>query len=145
MKTTDPPIIVTQVFQNNVKDVWYAITNVSIMRKWFFEHIENFEPKVGFKTAFTIHLKEQSFTQLWKITEVIPYQKITYNWRYKEFGGDSLVTFELTDNQSTTVLRLSTEILKDFPDNIPEFKWESGLKGWEYFIKESLKKYLEQN
>jgi len=37
---------------------------------------------------------------------------------------------------------LSTEVLEDYPDDIPEFKRESGLGGWNYFIKDRLYNYL---
>jgi len=33
-------------------------------------------------------------------------------------------------------------VLEDFPQDIPEFKRESGLAGWTYLILESLQKYL---
>jgi hypothetical protein len=33
---------------------------------------------------------------------------------------------------------------EDFMDGIPEFKRESGLAGWEYFLNKSLKDYLEK-
>jgi len=31
-----------------------------------------------------------------------------------------------------------------FPDDIPEFKRESGVEGWNYLIKKSLKAFLEK-
>jgi len=40
------------------------------------------------------------------------------------------------------MLRLSTRILEDFPDEIPEFTREGGLAGWTYLIQQSLLEYL---
>jgi hypothetical protein len=34
--------------------------------------------------------------------------------------------------------------LQSFPGHIPEFKRESCLAGWQYFIRERLKKFLEK-
>ncbi len=34
--------------------------------------------------------------------------------------------------------------VEKFPDNIPEFKRESDVAGWNYFIKDSLKEFLEE-
>lgn len=33
--------------------------------------------------------------------------------------------------------------IEDFPEGVPEFKRESGLQGWNFFIVQRLKNYLE--
>ncbi len=142
MKTTDPPIIVEQVFKRSAAVVWQAITNVDQMTQWFFKDIPDFIPKVGFKTQFNVQTPNRDFLHLWTITEVIPLQKIVCNWKYKDYAGDSYVTFELFESQDQTKLVLTTTVTEDFDDTIEEFKYESGLAGWNYFIKESLKHFL---
>ena len=142
MKTTDPPIIVEQVFNRSAAVVWQAITNVDQMTQWFFKDIPDFIPKVGFKTQFNVQTPNRDFLHLWTITEVIPLQKIVCNWKYKDYAGDSYVTFELFESQDQTKLVLTTTVTEDFDDTIEEFKYESGLAGWNYFIKESLKHFL---
>ncbi len=72
-----------------------------------------------------------------------PLKKISYNWKYKNYLGDSNVIFELFKKHEHTLLRLTTVILEDFPDEIPEFTRESCLGGWNYFITKSLKNYLD--
>jgi len=37
---------------------------------------------------------------------------------------------------------LTCEVVEDFDDNIEEFKRESGIEGWNYFIKNRLKEFL---
>ena len=142
MKTTDPPIIVEQVFNRSAAVVWQAITNVDQMTQWFFKDIPDYIPKVGFKTQFNLQTPNRDFLHLWTITEVIPLQKIVCNWKYKDYAGDSYVTFELFESQDQTKLVLTTTVTEDFDDSIEEFKYESGLVGWNYFIKESLKYFL---
>jgi uncharacterized protein YndB with AHSA1/START domain len=142
MKTTDPPIIVEQIFNRSTAVVWQAITNVDQMTQWFFKDIPDFIPKVGFKTQFNVQTPNRDFLHLWTITEVIPLQKIVCNWKYKDYVGDSYVTFELFESQDQTKLVLTTTVTEDFDDTIEEFKYESGLAGWNYFIKESLKHFL---
>ena len=34
--------------------------------------------------------------------------------------------------------------MEDFPDDIPEFKRESDVEGWTFFISKSLKEFLEK-
>ncbi len=63
----------------------------------------------------------------------------TINWRYGGYAGDSLVTFELSEQgDDGTVLRLTHLVTASFPEDVPEFSRESGITGWKYFITESL-------
>lgn len=141
MKITDPPIIIEQEFAVTKERLWQAITDLKEMKQWFFNQILSFEATEGFETQFVVTVGDRSFTHLWKIVEVIPFQKIKYAWRYEEYPGDSRISFELIDEDSLR-LKLTTEIIEDFPSSVPEFTWESGKAGWEYFIKYQLKNYL---
>lgn len=143
MKITEAPIIVEEIFDLPVDHVWSAITDHKEMIQWYFEDIPNFIPEVGFTTWFAVVSQGRTFTHQWEVTEVIPNQRITYNWNYAEYLGDGDVTFELIKKDNTTIIRLSMVIKQDFPDDIPEFKRESCIAGWNYFIKERLKEYLE--
>lgn len=145
MKKTDPPIIVKQRFENSINEVWAALTDVDLMKQWFFDNIVSFKPEVGFATEFVVHNEGRNFTHLWEITEVISNEKIVYNWKYKEYPGDSFVTFELFEGENHVTLTLSTKVAENFPHDIPEFKRESAINGWNYFIKERLKQFLEEN
>ena len=67
-----------------------------------------------------------------------------YNWRYEGYEGNSFVTFHLSEiNSHLTELKLTTKVTEDFPDDIPEFKRESCVGGWNYFIKDRLSEYLK--
>lgn len=143
MTVNSDPIIVEQTFSASVKNVWEAITNVLEMRQWFFNNIESFKPTVGFKTQFTVKSEDRTFTHLWTITEVEPLKKIVYNWKYEEYAGDSFVRFELFQLKNETKIRVTSVVTKSFPTNIPEFKHESCLNGWTYFIKQNLNNFLE--
>lgn len=142
MKVSEPAVIVSQRFELPAETVWKAITNINDMRLWFFDNIPAFKPEVGFKTKFTVKSEDRTFPHLWEVTEVIPFHKIVYNWTYEGYKGDSFVTFQLTETENQTLLTLTTKVVADFPDDIPEFKRESCLTGWSYFIKTSLVSYL---
>jgi uncharacterized protein YndB with AHSA1/START domain len=145
MKTTDQPILVEQLFEVSPTELWKAITQGEQMKHWFFENIETFEPKVGFETRFVVESNQRTFPHQWKIIEVEPLKRITYNWCYEGYDGDSLVTFELTEQGKNTRLVLTHTTTKDFPANIPEFTRESCIGGWNYFIKERLTNYLQSS
>lgn len=142
MKKSDKPIIVEHLFPLPDSAVWKAITDPQEMRQWYFEFLTAFQAQPGFKTQFTISNEGRTFTHLWEITEVIPFKKIACRWEFAEYPGEGLVVFEVFKKEEVTRLRLTSTVIKNFPDDIPEFKRESGVAGWNYFIKERLKEYL---
>ena len=145
MTANSEPIIVEEKYNTSVATLWKSITNVDEMRQWFFENIESFEAEVGFQTKFNVQSPERSFLHLWTITEVEPLKKIVYNWKYGEYTGNSFVHFELFEENKLTVLRVKAIVTESFPTNIPEFEPESCLSGWNYFIKQNLKEFIEKN
>ena len=143
MKKTDPDIIVEQRFKATLDEVWSALTEAEMMREWYFPQLEAFEAKAGFETSFIIKHGGHTFTHEWKVVEAFPPYKLTYKWKYKEFPGDSIVSFELREEQGDVVVLFRDEALEDFPSDIPEFKRESAVAGWDYLLKTCLKTYLE--
>lgn len=141
------PVIVEEHINASVESVWNAITDLETMKLWYFENIDQFKPEVGAKSKFEVNTGERVFTHLWEITEVHPLKLIAYNWRYAEYPGDSVVTFQLWDEDGVgvTKLRLTAKFIDDFPAEIPEFKRESCEAGWRYFIQQRLKNFLELN
>ena len=145
MKNNDEPIIVEQTFNVSIESVWDAITKIDQMRKWYFDNIPSFKPEVGFETQFNVQSQERNFLHIWKVTEVEPMKRITYNWKYENYLGNSFVTFELFKQNNSTKLRLMDKVTESFPQDIPEFLRESGVEGWTFLIKKSLKEFLEKN
>lgn len=143
MKSSDPPVVVAHKFNTSVQKIWNAITVLIEMRQWYFDQIEDFKPKIGFKTQFAVQVEERTFTHLWKVTQVVPQQKITYNWKFLEYPGSGDVTFELIPEEEHVLVKLVNRVFEDYPDDIPEFKRESCEQGWEYFIGQKLKDYLQ--
>ena len=144
MKISEPPVIVEQLFDQPLEVVWNAITRLDQMTQWYFENIPEFKTQVGFKTQFNVTAPSRDFLHIWEITEVIPFQKIVYNWTFKDCLGSSDVYFELFEQDSKTLLRVTNKVVEDFDANIPEFRHESCQGGWNYFIKERLTSYLKQ-
>jgi len=77
------------------------------------------------------------------VTEVIPKIKLVCNWTYEEYVGSADMVFDLIEENNFTKMQIKVIVLEDFPDHIPEFKRESCVGGWEYFIQNRLKEYLE--
>ena len=144
MKKTDAPIIVEANYLASVEKVWEAITQPIKMRQWFFSNIETFQTEIGFETSFAVQSGERTFTNLWKIKEVIPFKKLSYHWAYEEYSGDGFVEFDIFEKEEGTQLRLTNIITQDYPSDVPEFKRESCIGGWEYFLRKELKDFLEK-
>lgn len=143
MKSSDPPVVVAHNIRTSVQKAWHAIIDPDKMRQWYFRQIMDFRPEIGFKTQFAVKVEARTFTHIWEVNQVVRLQKITYNWKYLEYPGSGDVTFELIPAQNHVMVKLVNKVTEDFPNDIPEFKRESCIKGWEYFIGQNLKAYLE--
>lgn len=144
MKHLEKPVVVEEIFNCSIKKVWNSITDLNEMKQWFFNNIPSFKPEVGFKTEFMVQSEERTFTHLWTVTTVETFKKIVYNWKYKEYPGNSFVSFELFEEKHNILLRVTSTVTEDFPEDIPELKTESCKAGWNYFIKQNLKYYHEK-
>jgi uncharacterized protein YndB with AHSA1/START domain len=127
------PVIIERTFDAPMEIVWKAITNKKDMEEWW-PHtapMETFVPEVGFETQFSIRHNEKDFLHLWRVTEVIPGKKITYDWKFGGKPGNSSVTFELSPEGDKTKLRLTHRGLETFlPDSNPELGRGNFLMGW---------------
>ncbi len=144
MKSAEKPIIVEQTFDSSLENVWNALTVLNEMTQWFFPGLTSFEPVIGFQTKFVVQVEDRIFPHLWKIVEVVAMEKIAYEWKFEGYPGCGISLFELTAQGHQTKLKLTFSTIEKFPSNIPEFKRESGVEGWNYLIKESLKDYLRE-
>ena len=144
MKISENPISVKYSYNAPLKRVWKAITDHSEMIQWYFDMIPAFEAEIGFETHFLVTNEGREFTHRWEVTAIIPEKMISYRWRYDEYAGDSFVTFKLEAQDKMTELTLLINIVEDFEDGVPEFTLESCLGGWEYFLNQRLRNYLEK-
>lgn len=60
----ETPIIIEEALNASKSKVWDAITNIDIMKKWFFTNIPSFKPEVGFQTIS--ELKRENCEAVWK-------------------------------------------------------------------------------
>lgn len=141
MKASEPPLIVSKIINAPISKVWDALTVHEQMLVWYFEEIPNFKPELGFTTSFVIKHEDRTYTHKWEIIQVNVPHAIGYRWNYEEHDGDSKVVFQLEEENGQTKASVNAIILEDFPD-LPEFKRESGVAGWNYFM-DRLKAFAE--
>ena len=99
--------------------------------KWFFDNIPNFKAEVEYETQFNIVAPSRHFMHKWKVTEVIPEEKMVVQWTYEHLEGKAYVHFELEDHIDGCTLIVKCIGLDSFDQNIPEFTRESCQGGWE--------------
>lgn len=126
----------------SVDKLWSALVDLEEMVQWYFDNIPDFKAEVGFQTQFLIANEGRNFTHLWEVIRVVTKKEISYSWQYAEYPGKSILTFSLLPAQEQLKLKVMVEVLEDFPQDIPEFKRESCVGGWNYFIGDSLTAYL---
>ncbi|MEO8399488.1 MAG: SRPBCC domain-containing protein [Ignavibacteriaceae bacterium] len=124
--------------------VWKALTDNKEMKNWYFD-IKEFKPVVGFEFTFEGGKDDKVYVHLCKITDLIKNKKLSYSWKYKDYPGNSLVTFELFEEGNKTRLKLTHEGIESFPQDLPDFARESFSDGWDYIIGKSIKEYLEKD
>ena len=137
------PVIIERSFNAPVETVWKAITDVDSMKQWYFATLDSFKPEVGFETQFNVRHDEKDYLHIWKVTEVVPGKKITYNWKLGGRPGDSFVTFELFVEGNKTKLKLTHKGLETFaPESNPDLARGNFVQGWTHFSS-ALKQFVE--
>lgn len=145
MRTDEEPVVVVQDYPCSVAQLWEAVTVVDRMRHWYFDNIPDFKAEVGFKTRFDVDTGARIFPHCWEVTDVDPGRRIAYEWRFEGYPGASVSVFDVSGDDRRSRLTLTCLVNEDFPADVPEFTRDSCLGGWDYFIGESLKKYLHTN
>jgi uncharacterized protein YndB with AHSA1/START domain len=143
MKET--PLVIERTFNAPVEKVWKAITDIDQMKLWYFPQLEQFKPEAGFETQFNVHHEGKDYLHIWKIKEAIPLKKISVEWKYGGYPGNSLVNFELFPERNKTKLVLTHDKIETFiPGKHPELAKENFLQGWTEFMDKGLKDFLER-
>ncbi len=145
MSMDSKPIVTEQIYHAPIEVVWKAITDKDQMRQWFFEPMTEFEPEPGFETQFIVKVEDQVYLHLLKLIDVVPLKRIVYDWRYGGYPGISTVAWDLSETAKGTKLVLTHEGIETFPQDNPVFSRESGQGGWDYFIRDSLKRFLQRH
>src|ERR1700745_3792809 len=135
-------VVIERTFNASVERVWKALTDVAQMRQWYF-NLKEFKPEVGFEFEFIVEHEGVSYHHLWRVTTVVPQQKIAYTWRYKGEPGDSLVTFELFPEGNETRVKVTHTGIETFPKT-PAYARKNFEAGWTSIIGSELKEFVER-
>lgn len=131
------------MLQAPVAKVWRALTDKQEMKEWYFS-IDEFIAKPGFQFKMYGEKKGVKFPISCTIKNVVKEEKLSYTWSYDDFPAETLLTFELSEDNGQTVLRLIHEGLEKIPRENTDVSVENHRDGWEFIIGTSLKQYVEK-
>lgn len=141
----DRQLTISRLLDAPIELVWKAITDKNQMKKWYFD-IPTFKPEVGLEFQFTGGPEEgPKYLHLCKITEVIPNKKLVHSWRYDGYPGNSFVTWELSEENGKTRVKLTHAGLSSFGTENPDFAESNFSQGWTAILGTSLPQFLEKN
>jgi uncharacterized protein YndB with AHSA1/START domain len=136
-------ITISCMYDAPIERVWNALTDNNEMKQWYFQ-LPEFRPEVGFEFQFEGGPDDRIYVHKCKITEVVPGQRLAYTWRYDGLPGNSLVTFELLEDDSRTKVTVTHEGLDTIAVNGPDFQKQNFVEGWTHILGKSLKEYVEK-
>lgn len=137
-------VCITRVLQAPVARVWKALTNASDMKQWYFD-LPGFRAEVGYAFEFYGGKDpEHLYLHRCVVTEVVPFRRLQYSWRYEGYAGDSVVTIDLQDQGEETQLTLRHSGLSSFPADNTDLASTNFAQGWDYIVNTALTNFVEQ-
>jgi uncharacterized protein YndB with AHSA1/START domain len=137
------PFVIERTLNAPVERVWKALTDRDQMQQWYFD-IAEFKPEPGFEFTFNGGSDDKIYVHLCKIIEAVPNKKLKHSWTYKDYPGDSYVTWELFPEGNGTKLKLTHEGLETFPTDNKDFAKESFAQGWTFIVGKSIIEFVEK-
>jgi len=67
-------------------------------------------------------MSDKIFTHQWKVLKVKPNELFVYQRKFREYTGDSTVTFAIRESGEDVILTVTTNVIEDYPTNIPELE-----------------------
>lgn len=137
------PVIKEITINAPISKVWKSLTEKEQIEKWLMPS-DDFELKVGTTFNMTGKSKDIEYPHICMITEIVPEKKLSYTWAVKDKLSDTLVTYELEEQDGKTKLTL-THSGWDKAKLITEGTYRDDYNnGWEQVIP-GLKKFIESN
>ena len=95
------PLVVERLLNAPPEKVWEALTDHTKMKHWYFD-LADFQAVPGFEFEFYGGKDGRQYLHLCKVITVEAGKKLSYTWKYKDYPGESLVTFELFEETGKT-------------------------------------------
>lgn len=137
------PVVKETIIDAPISKVWDALTKKEQIAKWLMPS-DDFELKVGTTFNMLGKSKDIEYPHVCTITEIVPEKKLSYTWAVKDKLSDTLVTYELEDQNGKTKLTLTHSGWDKAKLTTEGTHRDDYNNGWEQVIP-GLKKYVENN
>ncbi len=135
-------IIVQKKINAPAAVIWKALTTATQMKNWYFA-MEKFIAEPGFSFKMYGEKEGKFFAINCCIIEVQKNKLLSYTWSYEEYPADSTVSFELTQKDKQTIVKLTHTGLQNIPASYEELSIANHITGWKHIIGKLLKDYAE--
>ncbi|MBS1494147.1 MAG: SRPBCC domain-containing protein [Bacteroidetes bacterium] len=142
MNNTEP-VIKEVTIDAPVSKVWKAITEKEQIAEWLMPS-NDFELKAGTTFHMTGSSKGVEYPHICTITEIVPEKKLSYTWAVKDKLSDTLVTYELEEQDGKTKVTLTHSGWDKVTLNTVGATREDYNNGWNHVLP-GLQKYVEAN
>jgi len=105
-------IILEHTYSVPAEQVWEAITGPDYMNDP--DYINHPDQTNHPDLMNQLHLPND----IWKVTEIVPGKRISYEWRYQGFPGNSRITFELVPDADGTRITITHTCLSIMAINL---------------------------
>jgi uncharacterized protein YndB with AHSA1/START domain len=121
-------VVIERTYEAPIEKVWEALTDKDQMKQWYFA-VTDFKAEVGFEFQFSVENDGKIYLHKCKVVEANPITKVAYTWSYDGYVGQSLVTFELfNEDKDKTRLKLTHSDLDTNPVEVNPFRFGHILK-----------------
>lgn len=127
-------LTVKRTIKADKETIFKALTDESIMEKWFFAGPDGWSATVKSKTAIgekykiDMHDENDTYTHTGEFKEVIPNEKLVFTWNSKAVQ-DTLVTITLVEKGDATEVKLIHEFMPN------KEMIENHTQGWTAILK----------
>jgi uncharacterized protein YndB with AHSA1/START domain len=135
-------IIITQLFNKPISEVWSALTDESKLKEWYFP-VNSFELKVGKTFTFYESVEGTRFFHSCTFLQIVPEKILKHTWTHpNDSKGSSVLKWELESIGEKTKVTLTHNGADNFADAGPDFSVTNFEMGWNSFLKTMLRNFL---
>lgn len=136
------PIIISQLFDSSIAEVWNALSNKDALKTWYFP-VQNYRFEVGKTFSFYESDHSQNYLHQCEFMRIEPQKIIEHTWTYPDHSkGKSVLKWELFPEDTKTKVLITHSGVENFADAGPEFSRSNFEMGWNAILKTKLRNYL---
>lgn len=136
------PIIISQLFDCGITEVWNALSNEDALKTWYFP-VQNYTFEVGKTFSFYESDYSQNFLHKCEFLRIEPMKIIEHTWAYPHYSkGVSVLKWEISQEGNKTKVQITHSGTENLADAGHDFKRSNFEKGWNAILKTQLRNYL---